>query len=187
MFVNVCLCFKIKPTVLLFFIKASTYFIYFFQPQNLCIFKSLHSHIVHKLNNIGKIIHPCGTPRIREKINRNCIERFSENQHTRTIILSLAWAATMKSEWAVWALKATTSWKCLWSGLGLPFFLMLLLVVSAKCRRPTVTFAPSRRISTLKKHLQRVNFNADVYKGLASNKCQHNIKYKYFITLLKVI
>jgi len=28
----------------------------------------------------------------------------------------------------------------LWSGLGLPFFLMLLAVVSLKWRRPTVTF-----------------------------------------------
>lgn len=27
----------------------------------------------------------------------------------------------------------------LWSGLGLPFFLMLLAVVSLKCSRPTVT------------------------------------------------
>lgn len=28
----------------------------------------------------------------------------------------------------------------LWSGLGLPFFLMLFAVVSLKCSRPTVTF-----------------------------------------------
>ena len=32
----------------------------------------------------------------------------------------------------------TTSWKYFWDGFGLPFFLMLLDVVSAKCNLPTV-------------------------------------------------
>lgn len=57
---------------------------------------------------------------------------------TRTIIRSLPWLMTGKLPECVCACKPTTNWKKRCSGFGRPFLRILLLVVSEKCKRPTV-------------------------------------------------
>ena len=58
---------------------------------------------------------------------------------TRTMIFSEACALMTVLSSPLCALRDTTRRKYLWSGFGFPFFLMLFVVVSLKCSRPTVT------------------------------------------------
>ncbi len=70
---------------------------------------------------------------------------------TRTMIRSEQCATMVKVVSAQCACRPTAKLKKRWSGLGLPFFRMLLAVVSLKCKRPTVIFDTwSWRSSTLK-------------------------------------
>ena len=90
----------------------------------------------HSLLNVQ--IHTQHIPLLQGK---NPVERChrKEASPTRTMIFSDECAMrTLWSSSRLCALSETTRRKYRWSGFGLPFFRMLLVVVSLKCRRPTV-------------------------------------------------
>lgn len=80
------------------------------------------------------------------------VAQFIKTEQKLIITCSLTLSNSNTQIYAAFPRRGLQAVPYLWSGLGLPFFLMLLAVVSLKCNRPTVTFVTcSEGKLTLKK------------------------------------